>query len=430
MKSIKNIKNTILILFATATAMALIGAGALFFGLNFEFNSEIHHFTKGALSPVISAVCLCIALAGAVVAYTVSGKNVSLNNRKNPHFLTAFASSLMGCTAALSAVTSFMTGAPESKAVVFYVKTALTLLCALYFLAKAFGADDKIPAFDFISLVPSVMLAFSILYSYFDPDSSMNSASKTFLIVMMVAFMLYFKNIAGVSVARPTTARKLIFSGIISVSCGSVAIARFAGAFMHENALSLSISETSLHLAIWVYIFIDFLNTVLSVTKTAEVEEPAAEDIEENEEASEENETNTPDETETEPETEEAEEEDNEDKFSVSKFEEKLEEERENDNFLDDDFLKQLEELEQENSDNDEENDTDNIVIEIAKPQVKKSKSTEGDTFKSTKKTPSDVSEFSLRSVEKKEVPEKEETFTISEDTLKRTEEDNNFIEK
>lgn len=256
---------TILILFASAVICGIIGAAALVYALNFDFNTEISHFAQSSVAATVTSCILAVSFFLAAASYIVAGKNIFIKEQKAPRtFTSIFISTLAGCATLLSGIFSLTDTLPDEKPFIFIVKVIFTFLSAFFFFAEALGFTFKKPELGLFALAPAVMFAFTILYTYFDPSYAMNSTAKTFEIVMLVSFMLYFKDISGAYVSRPGTVRKLAFSGVLAVGAGGcVSAARFISSFIYSNGLGLSLIKTGLELVIWAYIFIHFIQNTL-----------------------------------------------------------------------------------------------------------------------------------------------------------------------
>ena len=246
---------SIIIIFIATMCLGIGGAAALFHALNYNFNAELSHFFYDSVTAMLSTIALIISFIAAAAAFFISGKDLKMKaSRHQSGFFGIFISTLAACICTLSGVVGIMGGIPEDKPAIFILRISFTLPSAIFFFAEALGLINKRPVLGIASLIPAVQLAFTILSTYFDPATSMNSGAKTFQILMLVSFMLYFKDKAGVAISRNGIGRKFIFSGILATGFGAtVAIPRFISSFVYGNGLKLSIVETSTAIIFWAY---------------------------------------------------------------------------------------------------------------------------------------------------------------------------------
>ena len=162
-------------------------------------------------------------------------------------------------------------GIPQEKPGILLAELTFTVLSAIYFFLKAFGAFAKKPTLSLFGLLPALMCAFMILNLYFNTDEPLNAPLKIYEIVMLVTFMFYFAAETGINILRPKMNRKFVFAGILATACGGMtAIARLAARIADVDTFKFDIIRCVFCAVIWLCIIASYLEKLLRAREIKE----------------------------------------------------------------------------------------------------------------------------------------------------------------
>ena len=258
-------KIALIVLSFVALAAAFCGAAALFLAMEREYDPAIHHFEIGAVFAMTATAICAGGLLLAVAGFCIPSKKLSFAEKgaKNS-FFGIFSSVLSGLMCGLLFCVGVQGGIPEEKPGVLLAELTFTVLSAVYFFLKAFGAFSKKPALSLFGLLPALMCAFMILDLYFNASEPLNAPLKIFEIIMLVSFMFYFTAEAGVNILHPKMGRKFAFAGILAIACGGmVAVARLSARIVNVEVFKFDIIRCSFYAIIWLCITVSFLEKMI-----------------------------------------------------------------------------------------------------------------------------------------------------------------------
>lgn len=265
-------KIVLIVLSFAALAVALGGAFLLFVAMEREYDATIRHFNFDAVF-ALSALAACIGgLLLAVAGFCIPSKKLVFSDKAGKSsFIGVFASVLSGLMCGLLFCVGVKGGIPQEKPGILLAELTFTVLSAIYFFLKAFGAFAKKPTLSLFGLLPALMCAFMILNLYFNTDEPLNAPLKIYEIVMLVTFMFYFAAETGINILRPKMNRKFVFAGILATACGGMtAVARLAARIADVDTFKFDIIRCVFCAVIWLCIIASYLEKLLRAREIKE----------------------------------------------------------------------------------------------------------------------------------------------------------------
>ena len=295
-------KKIFIIISSAAAVLAVIGAAALCAAMLYTYDADIGHFSYGSLPAAVSCIAAVLGTLLSVYAYIACGKKVSFSHGRKRKFSFAetFLSMLAACFSVLYGTLSLGESIPEGRNIFFVLRSVFAFVSAIYFLILAIGLPSNIPATGFAASLASIECAFMLLLVYFTYDNyAMNSPLKTYELMMLVSFMLFYAAEAGCSAGRPGTEKKFAFAAVFAITVGGqVSISRFICAVAQNDGLDFSLVSCAFRVVLWLHILATFIERVKCV-KVREAVKPyfendktAVDMVDEEEEAPQDNEDN------------------------------------------------------------------------------------------------------------------------------------------
>lgn len=259
-------KKIFIIILSVAAVLAVIGAAVLCMAMLHDYDADIGHFRYGSAYATSSWIIGVIGTILAVYACIVCGKSVSFSHGRKRKFSFAetFLSMLAACFSVLYGTLSLGEAIPEGRNIFFILRSVFAFISAIYFLILAIGLPSNIPSTGFAASLASIECAFMLLLVYFTYDTyAMNSPLKTYELMMLVSFMLFYAAEAGCSAGRPGTEKKFAFAAVFAVTVGGqVSIARFICAVAQNDGLDFSLVSCAFRVVLWLHILATFIERV------------------------------------------------------------------------------------------------------------------------------------------------------------------------
>ena len=265
-------KIVLIILSFAALAVAFGGAFLLFVAMEREYDATIHHFNYDAVF-ALSALAACVGgFLLAVAGFCIPSKKLVFADKAGKcSFIGVFASVLSGLMCGLLFCVGVKGGIPQEKPGILLAELTFTVLSAIYFFLKAFGAFAKNPTLSLFGLLPALMCAFMILNLYFNTDEPLNAPLKIYEIVMLVTFMFYFAAETGINILRPKMNRKFVFAGILATASGGMtALSRLAVRIADVDTFKFDIIRCVFCAVIWLCIIASYLEKLLRAREIKE----------------------------------------------------------------------------------------------------------------------------------------------------------------
>ncbi len=261
-------KKVFMLLFFISPALALIGAVFLYRAMIFSYDASIGHFVYGSSSAAVSCVIFIIGALLSIFSFFMCGKDFSFSKgkRRSLSFAEVFFSMLAACFSVLYGVLSLSEDIPTGREIFFVLRTIFAFIAAVYFVSLVTGMPSSAPSTGFFAAGASLECAFMLLLVYFTYDNcAMNSPVKTYELLMLVSFMLFYAAEAGRSIERPGTDRKYAFAAVFAVCCGGqVALARLICILAQSEGFSFSLVSCLFRVALWLQILVSFYGNIKS----------------------------------------------------------------------------------------------------------------------------------------------------------------------
>lgn len=273
-------KKLFIIILVVAVAFTAIGAASLCAAMLHTYDADIGHFQYGSLPAAISCITAVLATVLAVYAFIACEKTVSFSHsvKRKFSFAETFFSMLAACFSVLYGTLTLGETVPEGRNVFFIMRTVFAFISAIYFLILAIGLPSNIPSTGFAAALASVECAFMLLLVYFTYDNyAMNSPIKTYELLMLISFMLFYAAEAGCSTSRPGTERKYAFAAVFAITVGGqVSISRLICAIAQNDELDFSLISCAFRVVLWLHILVMFIARVRCIQKRVPVSEKAS----------------------------------------------------------------------------------------------------------------------------------------------------------